>query len=301
MKKFSAAIALLLLALPVEAQVSGRVYPERCDDLSWENELVAFRVYGPETQRRGERSYGYDLFLKYPDKGPVLERLYGEQCSAANWSVVDSLRKIDARLAKDFENSFTYHIDHGLGMDCYAVGSTLGCGVAALRVDGAICYPWCYETVDIKENGPDRFEAALTFAPVKIGDDEVIEKRTISLEKGSRLNHCEVCFEGLTEPRELVVGFPMRGTPQEYADVAKGIIAITDPTQGADNGTIFLGVDVSNKCTGTVIADNHFLLTLQINPGETLVYDWGFAWDRTDISDFRDWVEYLCNRAGAQD
>ncbi len=299
--RIPAIIVSLLLVLPVGAQVSGRVYPERCEDLSWENELVAFRVYGPETQRRGERSYGYDLFLKYHDKGPVLERLYGEQCSPRNWSVVDSLRKIDAKLAKDFENSFTYHIDHGLGMDCYAVGSTLGCGVAAIRIDGSIRYPWCYETVDIVENGPDRFEAALSFAPVMIGQDEVTERRTISLEKGTHLNHCEVSFEGLTEPREVVVGFPLRGTPQEYADVAKGIIAVTDPTQGADNGTIFLGVTVRNKCTGTAIADSHFLLTLQIKPGETLVYDWGFAWDRTDITDFREWVEYLHTHAGAQD
>lgn len=288
---------LVVLAIPALAfpQVSGRVYPERNDDLSWENDLVAFRVYGPETQRRGERSFGYDLFLKYPEKGAVLERLYGEQCSRANWQKVDSLRKIDPKLAKEFENSFTYHLDHGYGMDCYAVGPTLGCGVAAIAVGDSICYPWCYEKVDIVENGPERFKAVLTFAPVKIGGDNVVETRTISLDKGTHLNHCEVRYDGLSAPVDVVVGFPKRGTPKEYADVSKGIIAITDPTQGDSNGTIFLGVKTDNKCKGTQVLDNHELLRLQLKPGETLSYDWGFAWDRTDIPTFEKWISYLDN------
>lgn len=37
--------------------VTGRVYPERADDLAWENELQGFRAYGPATQRKGERMH----------------------------------------------------------------------------------------------------------------------------------------------------------------------------------------------------------------------------------------------------
>ena len=29
---------------------SGRLYPERADDIAWENEAVGFRIYGPATQ-----------------------------------------------------------------------------------------------------------------------------------------------------------------------------------------------------------------------------------------------------------
>lgn len=110
----AAMVPLTALAWPGP---SGRVYPERNDDLAWENGLVAFRAYGPATQRNGERAFGYDLFLKYPDKGPVLERLYAAQTSARNWAVVDSLRKTDPDRAREFERSFTYHVDHGYGMD----------------------------------------------------------------------------------------------------------------------------------------------------------------------------------------
>lgn len=293
MKSAFIALVLGLGSLSAAAQVAGRVYPERNDDLAWENDLVAFRVYGPETQRRGERSFGYDLFLKYPEKGLVLETLYGNQCSHSNWVKVDSLRKIDPKSAKDFENSFTYHLDHGLGMDCYAVGPTLGCGVAAIAIGDSICYPWCYERVEILENGPDRFTAELTFAPVVIAGDTIVEHRTISLSNHSHLNHCEVSYEGLSAARDVVVGFPMRGQPQVYSDVASGILAITDPTQGSDNGTIFPGIKVSNPCRGVETADNHVLLRLSIEPGVKLVYDWGFAWSRTDISTFQAWEDYL--------
>lgn len=55
-----------------ETQVTGRLYPERADDVAWENEKVGFRIYGPATQAKGERSFGYDIFFKYPDKGLVL-------------------------------------------------------------------------------------------------------------------------------------------------------------------------------------------------------------------------------------
>lgn len=288
--------ALMALGLPLMgySQVSGRVYPERNDDLSWENDLVAFRVYGPETQRRGEKSFGYDIFLKYPGKGEVLERLYGEQCSAANWAKVDSLRKVDPKQAKAFQDSFSYHIDHGYGMDCYAVGSTLGCGLAAIAIGDSICYPWCYDKVEILENGPERFQAKLIFAPVRIGDDaEVVESRVITLDKGTHLNHCEVSYSGLTADHDVVVGFPMRGTPKEYADVAKGILAATDPTQGSGNGTIFLGLRCSNPCSALDVADGHVLLRVALKPGETLAYEWGYAWDRTDIDTFEKWIEYL--------
>lgn len=293
-------ITLSILALPIcgSAQVSGRVFPDPNEDLSWENDVVAFRAYGPKTQKRGERSYGYDIFLKYPGKGPVLELLYGNQCSPANWAKVDSLRKIDKKLAKDFENSFTYHIDHGYGMDCFAVGSTLGCGVAAIALGDSIVYPWCYDSVEILENGPERFKAVLTFPPKEIdGDTAVVERRVITLDNNSHLNHCEVSYEGMTKPHTVVVGFPMRTEGTQFCDVGNGIIAITDPTQGADNGKIFLGVVAHNPCKKACIIGNHWLLTSEIAPDETFTYDWGYAWDRTDISTRTQWIEYLKNAA----
>lgn len=286
----AALVPLTALAWPGP---SGRVYPERNDDLAWENDLVAFRAYGPATQRNGERAFGYDLFLKYPDKGPVLERLYAAQTTARNWAVVDSLRKTDPDRAREFERSFTYHVDHGYGMDCFAVGPTLGCGTAALLAGDSICYPWCYRSVEILENGPERFMARLTFAPQVIEGDTVTETRVITLDEGSHLNRCEVSYEGLSREREVVAGFPIRSDGPWMADAANGILAVTDPTQGADNGEIYLGLVFRTQPCDTVTLDGHRLLKTTIRPGETFCYDWGYAWSRGDIPGFSEWADRL--------
>ena len=39
-----------------EPKVFGRQFPERVDDMAWENDKVAFRCYGPALQRSGERA-----------------------------------------------------------------------------------------------------------------------------------------------------------------------------------------------------------------------------------------------------
>lgn len=72
---------------------TGKTRPERQDDLSWENNLVGFRAYGPATRKKGEKAFGYDIFFKHPTPTPVLDILYDMQTSAANWAKVDSLKK----------------------------------------------------------------------------------------------------------------------------------------------------------------------------------------------------------------
>ena len=39
---------------------------------------------------------------------------------------------VEDRYDGDLNRGISYHVDHGNGMDCYAVGPTLGGGTAAL-------------------------------------------------------------------------------------------------------------------------------------------------------------------------
>lgn len=270
----------------------GRVYPERNDDLSWENDLVAFRVYGPATQRNGERSFGYDLFFKYPGE-LVLDTLYGAQCSSANWAKVHELSKTSKAAAKEFENSFTYHIDHGKGMDCFAVGPTLGAGVAALVENDSIVFPWCYRKVEILENGPEVFRARLTFHPVTIGKDTVVEEREISLCKGSHLNKCTVRYNGLTVDHKIVFGFPRRDKSAYYADDKKQFFTYSSPTQGEGNGLARLAIVRPEGIDEITEMENHIVGTATYHPGSDFTYYWGFDWDK--VSDMTDsqWIDYL--------
>lgn len=301
-----AAVALFSSSLPIKGDekgdVYGRFYPDRNDDLSYENDVVAFRIYGPQTQRNGEKSFGYDIFAKYPGSGIVLPYLYGEQCSSSNWAKVDSLRKIDNEEAKKFEESFTYHIDHGKGADFYAVGSTLGCGVAALiDRDGTIRFPWCYEKAEIVENGPDRFEALLTFAPVVIAQDTIAERRRIVLDKGSYLNYCEVSFDGLSHSYEIVTGFPRRDDGMAIMELERGVIAYEDPTQRNDSGKIFTGIIIPSGAEVMFEDQGHILAKKIIRPGETFCYYWGNAWSKGNISTFDEWINYLNGFLALQD
>ena len=43
--------------------VTGRMYPERVDDIAWENDRTAYRLYGPALQRSGEKAYGIDVWV----------------------------------------------------------------------------------------------------------------------------------------------------------------------------------------------------------------------------------------------
>lgn len=288
--------------LPVfDRLVSGRVYPERADDIAWENESIGFRIYGPATQRRGEKAFGYDIFFKHPTERQVLEELYAAQTSQANWHKADSLRTIDKTLAEEFVNSFTYHIDHGAGMDCYAVGPTLGAGVAAIEKGDSICFPWCYERAEVTDNGPLRFRVRLDFVPVAIGRDTTMtEHRIITLDAGSHLNECLVWYDGLTDSVTTVAGFPRRDHSEAVTDAERGIIAYADPTQGPDNGKAMLGIVLGREPRETAEAHGHILVRTKIAPTDTLAYDWGFAWDRADIKSMEDWKAYLTRHAAAK-
>lgn len=277
-----------------DALVFGRLYPERADDIAWENDLVGFRIYGPATQAKGEKAFGYDIFFKYPGTGLVVEDLYRPETDPATWVKVDSLRAIDPALAEEFIKSFSYHIDHGKGMDCYAVGPTLGAGVAALMPADSIAFPWCYDKAEVLDNGPLRFTVELTFAPKAIGaDSAVVEHRLISLDAGSHMNRTRVWYDGLTVPTPVTAGLPRRDDTASVTDSDAGIIAYADPTQGPDNGRALLGVYFPAGIREACERDGHILGVTDYTPGDTLEYYWGFAWDKTDIKNMEEWRQYL--------
>lgn len=279
---------------------TGKTRPERQDDLSWENNLVGFRAYGPATRKKGEKAFGYDIFFKHPTPTPVLDILYDMQTSAANWAKVDSLKKIDPRRAKAFQELISYHKDSGLGMDCYAVGPTLGDGTTAILLNDSIYYPWTYESIEILDNGPLRFTAKLTFPETKTGDEMTTETRIITLDTGSHLNRCTVNYSGLTKSMDIVTGFPLRDDSETVTDVTNGIIAYADPTQGPDNGKALLGVILPNGIKKTLRKDNHVVGVAKTETGIPFIYYWGFAWDKADIKSLDDWHKHLIDVATRQ-
>jgi len=275
----------------------GRLYPERADDVAWENERVGFRVYGPATRNKGERAYGYDIFFKHLNEDPVLPVLYKDETDPALWARVDSLRVINSKFAEEYIDSFSYHIDHGLGMDCYAVGPTLGDGAAAFIENDSILYAWCYDTAKVLDNGPLRFTVCLDFAPRAVGaDSAVVEHRVISLDKGSYLNRQQTWFDGLGAPRCIGAGMPLREGGETTA--GPDYAAVSDLTQGPDNGKALLGVIIPDSDSGAFV-QNHLLIYKELAPSDTLIHYWGFAWDREAFGNLDAWGAHLAETSKA--
>jgi len=295
-----------------DVKACGRCYPERMDDMAWENDLVAFRAYGPALQAKGERGFGYDLFTKYNTTEPMLEAMYAKELDKETLAKIAELKKTDPKAAAELSRERSYHIDHGYGMDCYAVGPTLGAGVAALMVNDSIIYPWCYKNQEILDNGPLRFTVKLEFTPLTVkGDSTVVETRLITLDAGSHLNKTAVSYSNLKETLPIVAGIVLHEPDGAVvADAANGYITYVDPTTGPDNGKIFMGAAVPTvvKDAKTVLfsekekkernnADGHVLAVSDYEPGSEYVYYWGFAWDKADIKTADAWNRYMADFA----
>lgn len=295
-----------------DVKACGKHYPERMDDVAWENDLVAFRAYGPALQKRGERGFGYDLFTKYNTTEPVLESMYAQEMDKEVRAKIAELKKTDPKAAGELGRSISYHVDHGYGMDCYAVGPTLGAGVAALMENDTIIYPWCYKTQEILDNGPLRFTVKLVFNPLNVkGDTTVVETRLITLDAGSHLNRTAISYSNLKEAMPVVSGIVLHEPDGAVvADAANGYITYVDPTTGPDNGKIFMGAAVPTvvKEAKTVLfseqekkqrnnADGHVLAISDYEPGSEYVYYWGFAWNKADIKTADAWNQYMADFA----
>ena len=288
---------------PFDVVACGKYYPERLDDVAWENDLGGFRAYGPALQARGERGFGYDLFTKYNTTEPILESLYAEELNPEKRAKIAELKKTDPKAASELQKAISYHIDHGYGMDCYAVGPTLGAGVAALMAGDTIIYPYCYRTQEILDNGPLRFTVKLEFNPLVVrGDSNVVETRVISLDAGSYLNKTP-----LTTGNEL-----REQDGATVADAANGYITYVDPTtdRSGANGKIFVGAAFPAQVKEAKVvflsekekkerggADGHVLAISEYEPGSEYTYYWGSAWDKAAIKTPDAWNKYMAEYA----
>ena len=290
----------------VNTLVYGRQYPDRLDDIAWENDKAAYRAYGPALQKKGEQAYGYDVFTKSVSE-LVVEDRYAMELDKDARAMIKQLRKDGKKAEADsLANAISYHIDHGNGMDCYAVGPTLGGGTAALMPDSVIAYPYCYKNFEILDNGPLRFTVKMEFNPLTIdGDTTVVETRVIQLDRGSHLNKTIVSYTSLKKEYPIGVGLVLHEAyPDRYSmDTEGGYIAYADPTTNvkADNGTIYVGAVFPNTLEMAKVqlfekpvsgAIGHVMGINTYQPNDEFEYYWGSAWSKCGFDDEK-WNSYL--------
>lgn len=303
---------------------TGALYKIRKDDIAWENDRCAYRVYGPTLQRTGERSFGTDIWVKNTPDTVVYERYIKDMQGNVDGDKVDEKvkseerkmknlsgaaleaqkAKIKALKAESYEIDVTtsFHLDHGNGLDPYRVGATLGLGAPSLMVGNQQFLPYCYKTYKILDNGPLRFTVELTYNPSTIGDmQNVVEHRIISLDKGSNFNKMTVWYEGLTHPTDFATGFPIHEEDTETKTFAKDYVSYADPTDNIEvnNSQVFVGVLFPNGIDNTYYqlfdkkhdgATGHALgLKRGLKNAEKYSYYFGAAWSKYDVRSYTEW------------
>ncbi len=263
----------------------GQIRHDMQDDYTWENDRGGYRLYGPSYRQGGGKVSGYDIWTKSVDY-PVLKERY------------------DGHM----KYGMSYHNDFGSGMDVYTVGPTLGSGMNALMEGDSICYPIAYENCEILDNGPLRVTAKITCYPQKIGDDEAVETRIISLDRGEWLNRTTVCYEGLKKSHPLTTGIVVhKQNKHGYAiDPEKRYLAYIDLTDNPDkgNGAIFIGIvnpqlpdSISYVPFEKELADGvgQIQTFSTYYPNSEYTYYWGSGWSKGGVKGMDAWTQYLSN------
>ena len=283
---------------PYKVFATGACYPQRLDDVAWENDRCAYRVYGPALQARGERSFGVDVWSKCtPDM--VVEKRYRQDCYGNAVREVYNRRGLTAQ-HDSVLHTYSFHFDRGEGLDAYAVGPSLGCGAPALVCDSHLVMPYCYKDYEILDNGPLRFTVRLTFPAVAVGRDKaVVEHRIISLDKGSNFNRCELWYDGLSRETNVAAGVVVHKADTESLVLAADKVLYADPTDRPYKlGTqVFVGVLfpdghadsrlMPSEEGGDIVGNAVGIVPYK--SGRHLVYYFGSAWSGYDVRTFAEW------------
>ena len=253
--------------IPFVAKTYGRFVPERKDDFAWENDKIAFRMYGKALEQTPkEMAYGMDVWVKRTTRMIINERyLRGE-----------------------------YHVDHGDGMDYYHVGFTLGAGNVAPYINDSIWYSKNFVQSKVLDNGPLRVSFQLFYDNWDVAGRQVKAVKTISLDAGSQLNRVEVKYDGAIENLPVAVGIIRRkDRGAMYLNEQQGVMGYWEPTFEHD-GTTAVGCVFPDSVKNMNVNAKHLLTVATCNTNNTLVYYTGAAWDRAGVfTNSVTWFEYL--------
>jgi hypothetical protein len=260
------------------ALVFGREAAERKDDFAWENEQVAYRIYGPALQATGEITSGIDVWSK----------------RIPNF-VIDTFYKRDADGARTHDPNLSYHIDNGQGLDSYYVGPSRGCGGTAVFAGNKLIVSKNYTTLHLLGNGPIRFSFEVTYAPWDANGITVSETKRITLDAGTHLNKLDstYTFNG-DSPLELAAGIAVHEGANAEFPIAGSIASVWDTPQIPSAGRIATGlVALPQQHARTVNAAGHALLVFTRHSGEPFTYLAGSGWSQADMPTAAAWNAYL--------
>ena len=257
----------------------SRFVPERTDDYTWENNKVAFRVFGPTAQKMvedsvngGTLSSGVDGWLKKVEY-PIINKWYKKNAKKAG----------------------AYHEPSPEGLDNFHVGVSRGIGGIAIKQDSTYYFSKNYTKWRTITTGPIRTSFYLEYESWDAGGKTIKESKIVSLDLGSNLtkftntiNGTNTISAGLTlhEKDGAVTGNTDNGWVsywQPHADSELGTAIV------APKGT-FLNFEEYNT-EAKDLSNAYAHLKVENN---NVTYYAGFGWKESgQFTNSKTWENYL--------
>jgi hypothetical protein len=283
-KSFKLSLTDERLQTAPETKVYGRFVPERLDDFAWENDRIAFRVYGPGLQNRERAckdymiSSGIDTWVKKV-RYPIINKWY----------------------ANDLAKIASYHEDHGEGCDNFKVDNSRGVGGFGIWEGGKLICSENFTGWKVLACGPLRVSFELTFAPWGAAGHKFSEVKRVTLDAGSNLNHLVSRIETDDNvPYQIGIGLTQtNGEGQVFKSREKGILSYWENPDPKGKGSIATGVVfkpaqyIDFTFMNVPKAMQNLVILTQL-PKEPIDYYAGAGWSKSgDFADAAAWQKYL--------
>ncbi len=284
------AIVGMLCAKPVLAQESKMLRPAtpqekraraavvladyRFDDLLWENDRIAYRIYGRALEAaEPPSSSGIDAWGK-----------------RVRWPYMDRQLRMGDQ-----------HTDYGEGLDFYQVGTGRGIGGLGIWHDNKLWVSRNYVRPRILSAGPEIADFTVDYDPWPVDVLRTVrETRRFTLPAGTNFTRLTSTIAS-SSSSELIVGIGISKRPmatrqlgEVLKDEAGARISWWGPADG-DKGRM-AGAIIVDPATFAGFAEDadNYLILVRATPGKPFVYYSGAAWDRAgDFTTREAWKTYV--------
>lgn len=256
----------------------SRFVPERMNDYAWENDRVAFRIYGaqnPDNNSRRPPGGGIDVFLKRVSY-PVINKWYRNNA----------------------EQEGAYHIDTGEGYDPYQVGASRGLGGIGILIDDSLYVSSSFIRSRTITVGPLRTIFELSYAPWDADGQTITETKRISLDLGSHLSRIEEILVSDKPLPAITAGITLHDKKGEVKmNGRQGWFRYWEPMDDSWLGTALIADPawISGFEDHRTEARDQSHLYITIRPAEQkAVFYAGYVWQKSGhFKSAAEWDEYL--------
>ena len=255
----------------VVSVVDGRFVLPR-QDFAWENDRIAFRVYGSIIA--GDVKNGIDVLTK-----------------RVRYPIIDKWYKGEEQIPK-----IVYHEDHGEGADYFSVGKSLGCGGVGLLWNGKLVQAGLFSFYRVIANGPIRTSFELYYPNWELDTIKYLEIKRVTLDSGSNMNKIEERFISNTPFDDLTIAAGLVKRKDTRVNQNEGWMTLwglttADPSIGSLGTAIVIG---NSNIVSPIEDDANWLLSTTIKKNFSFTYYSGAGWTKSgDFNSEKEWNEYV--------